>query len=345
MPDLDEMRETITEEIQMDHKEEAPARIKADRQDRLVLRQKLAICINPLHHNQHPPSQLINIATGEVILNQDVNVDNALELGKKQQDEFEAGWPDAFYKPLKRISIPMTANRKSIDVGGQKIVDTGVFYARALALHGSQRDGCPSIETMLATELSPVASSMFDDQGHMRATQKSHLKSELAIERSHRNVAKDSYFLDGCAILWVVAWPSASNAVVQDYIDAFRAHVRTYQERADVFLTFDRYINGSTKDVTRSARDKGATKVFQMKTTSRLPAAKLLFSVTSNKIQVIDYIIADLIDHKDDEVTHSLIVTGPESVPYELPGGVVIRRADLETTQEEADTIILQQVK
>ena len=157
----------------------------------------------------------------------------------------------------------MTANRKSIDVGGQKIVDTGVFYARALGLHASQRDGSPSIESMLATELSPVATSMFDDKGHMRTTQKSHLKTELAVQKSHRGVKKDSYFLDGCALLWVVAWPGASNAVIQDYINAFRAHVRRYQETAHVFLTFDRYIEGSTKEVTRLARDKGATKVFR----------------------------------------------------------------------------------
>ena len=339
---LDEMRENL-EQVQLKHKEEAPARMKADAQDRAVLRQKLAICINPLNPDEHPTSCLINIGTGDNILNPEVNVDN--ELGKKQQKEFEAAWPDGFYKPLKRVVVPTTTNRKSIDVGGQKIVDTGVFYARALALHASQRDGSPSIESMLATELSPVATSMFDDKGHMRTTQKSHLKTELAVQKSHRGVKKDSYFLDGCALLWVVAWPGASNAVIQDYINAFRAHVRRYQETADVFLTFDRYIEGSIKEVTRLARDKGATKVFKMKLTSRVPAAKLLFSVTSNKTQIINYIIADLIAHKDDQVTHSLILTGPESVPYELPGGgVVTRRTYLETTQEEADTIILHQV-
>lgn len=81
-----------------------------------------------------------------------------------------------------------------------------------------------------------------------------------------------------------------------------------------------------------------------MKLTSRLPAAKLLFSGTSNKVQVIDYIVKDLIDHRDDAVNHSLIITGAKAVPYEVTDGVVIRQRDLETTKEEADTIILQQV-
>lgn len=95
-------------------------------------------------------------------------------------------------------------------------------------MHASQRDGSPSIDSMLATELAPVATSLFDDHGFRRSTQKSQLKSELAVERSHRGVVKDSYFLGGCAILWAVAWPSSSNAVVQNYIDAFRAHIRRY---------------------------------------------------------------------------------------------------------------------
>ena len=94
-------------------------------------------------------------------------------------------------------------------------------------------------------------------------------------------------------------------------------------------------------------REKGATKVFKMKLTSRLPAAKSLFSVTSNKIhiQIIYFIIDDLLNHNDDEVAHSLILTGPEYLPYELVGNnLLIRREDIQTTQEEADNIIIQQM-
>lgn len=105
-----------------------------------------------------------------------------------------------------------------------------------------------------------------------------------------------------------------------------------------------RYIDGSTKQITRCARENGMSKVFKLKSTSRLPAAKLLFSVAANKVQVIDYIIEDLLNHKDDEMTHSLTLTGPDPTPCELSGGTVIRRQDLRTTQEEGDTIILHQV-
>ena len=45
--------------------------------------------------------------------------------------------------------------------------------------------------------------------------------------------------------------------MIQNYLNAFRAHVRRYQETEDVFLLFDRYIDGSTNEVTWLARDNG----------------------------------------------------------------------------------------
>ena len=82
-----------------------------------------------------------------------------------------------------------------------------------------------------------------------------------------------------------------------------------------------------------------------------MPAQSLLFSVVSNKVQIIRMIIQDLEEHKDDRVPHTLIITGPDPVPFASTGpaedsdrGVLIRRYDLRTTHEEADNIILQQV-
>ena len=80
-------------------------------------------------------------------------------------------------------------------------------------------------------------------------------------------------------------------------------------ELADVFLLFDRYIDGKIH------------------------------------IQIIYFIIDDLLNHNNYEVAHSLILTGPEYSPYELAGNnLLIRREDIQTTQEEADTIIIQQM-
>ena len=113
-----------------------------------------------------------------------------------------------------------------------------------------------------------------------------------------------------------------------------------------VCFTF-RYIGGSTKEATRCRRQKGASRMFYLKQTSGLPAQTLLLSVTSNKVQIINMIIKDLKDHKDDPVAHTLVITGPDPVSLELPGlvgdndsGVVIPRHDLRNTHEEADRII-----
>ena len=118
---------------QLTHKEEGAARMKADEVDRRALRDKLDVCVDPLNTAEHPRG-LMNIATGEVMLNEDINVDQAMELGKRQLQEFEAGWPEAFHLPVKNSVITWTANNKSINVNGQKIVDTGIFYARALGI-------------------------------------------------------------------------------------------------------------------------------------------------------------------------------------------------------------------
>ena len=108
---------------------------------------------------------------------------------------------------------------------------------------------------------------------------------------------------------------------------------------------FDRYIIGSIKEDTQKQRQKGVTKVFKIMPTSRLPTAKVLLTVTENKLQLINFIIKDLIDHSDEEVKHSLVLTGPKSVPFEVSSGTVRRHGDLKTTKEEVDTIIIQQVK
>ena len=71
-----------------------------------------------------------------------------------------------------------------------------------------------------------------------------------------------------------------------------------------------------------------------------------------NKEQLIDFIVHDLIAHKHDLVKNSLILTGPDPTPLEIRGpsrenlhGQIIPRLDLRTTHEEADNILINQVR
>ena len=128
---------------------------------------------------------------------------------------------------------------------------------------------------------------MFDEYGQMRSTNKSVLKSSLQVVIGRRVFIPDieMYFIDGCALLWVVQWPKDDNATVQDYIRAFRKLLEDiYLSRAEVYLIFDRYIRRSLKQMLRWKRDKGASRVFQLKCESALPKRELLLGVTANKI-------------------------------------------------------------
>ena len=59
------------------------------------------------------------------------------------------------------------------------------MYASAMGLQSSQRENAPIIDDLLTTELSAVATSMFDDKGHMRiAKSKSQLKNDMKVELS-----------------------------------------------------------------------------------------------------------------------------------------------------------------
>ena len=133
----------------------------------------------------------------------------------------------------------MSLSRKHLKVGQNKVFDTETFYARAMCLHTSSR----GIDTtkLLAHELAPFPTSMFDESGHMReAKTKSNLKNALKVDTSSRSAEKDvdAVFLDGCAVLWVVSWPTAGT--VQDYLDRFRTYLHKRLKTSDVYLVFDR---------------------------------------------------------------------------------------------------------
>ena len=69
-----------------------------------------------------------------------------------------------------------------------------------------------------------------------------------------------------------------------------------------------------------------------------------MLTVTRNKVQRIDLMCEDMAFHKDYVSQHKLVLTGSDHVPVEINRGVVIKRQDMKTTQEETDTMIVQQM-
>ena len=91
-----------------------------------------------------------------------------------------------------------------------------------------------------------------------------------------------------------------------------------YHLRAgDVYLIFDRYLHGSTKQVTRSNRaGKDASRKHQLNLHTPLPAQKVILNVSYNKAQLIKLICQYLMDHEVSD-TNRLVVTSENPIPNE----------------------------
>ena len=70
-----------------------------------------------------------------------------------------------------------------------------------------------------------------------------------------------------------------------------------------------------------------------------------MLTVIRNKVHLIDLICEDMAFHKDDISQHKPVLTGSDPVPVEINRGVIIRRQDMKTKQEEPDTMVGQQVE
>lgn len=322
------------------HKEEGSSRIKLDGDDRSKIREKLSECVHPFDPESHPEN-LINIVSGRISPAK-VNVDQALKMGSELMTEYLEGWPQTFNKPLKRPVELMS--KQHTKIGSVTVYDTSLIYSRVLCL---QKVRDINMQDVLSYELAAFPPSMFDEKtGDMRLTSsKSTLKTKLQVDKSSRAVAPpDAFVLDGCAILWVVRWPN--KGTVEDYIRNFTQHLKYYFNKADTYLVFDRYVEMSTKEILRKTRaGKEANRKHQLSLSTPLPAQKVCLSVTGNKSQLIDLFCQYLIEHKGElENYHKLVITGPDPVPQQIWNGQVQTRADLQTTHEEADVIVTQQV-
>ena len=108
--------------------------------------------------------------------------------------------------------------------------------------------------------------------------------------------------------------------------------------------TFDRYLPGSTKQVTISNRaGNDASRKHQLNLHPPPAVQKVILNVSYNKTQLIKLICQYLMDHEVSD-TNRLAVTSEKPIPNEIVNGRTFLRDDLRTTHEEADVIIVQQM-
>ena len=68
---------------------------------------------------------------------------------------------------------------------------------------------------------------MFDDSGAMKvAKTKAIVKNTLKVEIERRHAEVDASFLVGCALLWVMPWPTVGT--VQDFPNNVRRHIQSH---------------------------------------------------------------------------------------------------------------------
>ena len=183
---------------------------------------------------------------------------------------------------------------------------------------------------------------MFDDNGDMRITKtKSTLKKKLQVENSARLVLPTNVaIVDGCAMLWVIPWPS-SKGNVEHFIINVISYFNRLLQKCKTHIIFDRYYEQSTKNCTRKSRAGAvASRQHQLTLTIPLLPQKVLLSVTENKVQLIDLIWK----YQLSDSGTKLVVTGFLPVPLQFFRGNVTERHYLKTTHEKADVIIVQRM-
>ena len=99
MKDMADLRDSSSMDI-TPHKEEMVSRVKYDENDWQVITEKLKTCIDPLY-TAGQTFTLVNIVSGHICPNE-VNVHDAIDLGKAQMEEYKASWPEGFHQPLKK---------------------------------------------------------------------------------------------------------------------------------------------------------------------------------------------------------------------------------------------------
>ena len=222
--------------------------------------------------------------------------------------------------------------------------DSGLIFARVTALMSTR---AINLNDVLKYELAAVPTSIFDEKsGELRISKsKSIPKRILQVEVTNPSRGSgDAVVIDGCAILWVLQWPSKGfiKDVVLNFVKYATNKMHCYR-RTHVIILFDR-CNTSITDATRCQRACEAAREFKLTMNAPLSQQQVVLSVTKNKVQLIDLICETLQQLDDVPLNTSLVITGRSHAAMEVRSDALVQRFDLKTAHEEADVIIPQQV-
>ena len=194
---------------------------------------------------------MVNIYTGEE-LDKSTIVYKAVELGKKQMQQFQKELPDGFRNTLTTKVVLMTSakDKKKKKKDKENSYNTDLIFSYVLLPLGTN---LIDFEDLFDFELAAVPTSLFEDSGVARYPKnKSVVLNKLKVEESSHCIKPDPTVINGTGMLHKVHWPP--NDIVKDMIDKIDHNVRMLMLNTDVYLIFDRYKTGSIKSDTRTAR-------------------------------------------------------------------------------------------
>ncbi|KAF3842712.1 hypothetical protein F7725_001561 [Dissostichus mawsoni] len=183
---------------------------------------------------------------------------------------------------------------------------------------------------------------MFTEDGMRICKAKSTLKKSLQVEVSRRNAGdEDVTVIDGSALLWTIHWPA--DGTVADFIDNVKTRLISYLSESDVYLIFDGYYDYSIKSVTRDVWETVVNRKHHLLLSTKLPAQKVVLSSIENKKQLNLLLFKEL---TEDRLFHLRGTNKHKGglMPHRDQDGRKKEPNELENQQEEADTIIVQQV-
>ena len=137
-----------------------------------------------------------------------INVEDAVQIGEAQLQQFESACPTGLYQTIKRKVITKKEGTKKRGADPMEQCNSGLIFARVTALRSIR---AINLNDVLKYELAAVPTSIFDgNSGELRISKsKSILKRRLQVEVTNPSRGTgDAVVIDGCAILWVLQWPS-----------------------------------------------------------------------------------------------------------------------------------------
>ena len=176
---------------------------------------------NPLQ--TQPDDPLHNIVNGTVA-DSEVNVDEALEIGKTMSADYLAKLPTGFYEPLKKNIVTMESLKKKAKIDDANVYDIEQLYARMLVISqnrdirlsdlfkyelsvpsslfedfGDLRKGISRLASHTTSHLKrlSVPSSLFEDFGDLRKGTKANMLHKLAAFSDGQKIQVDALIVDG----------------------------------------------------------------------------------------------------------------------------------------------------